>query len=225
MYVCVCVCVCVCACVSDSGKQHVSCFGTSVYMSMYVQHACVCITGQYMKAFQCKVPGVFVQYCVCWCVNKCVFAAFEHVWIKFASRFIVCVYNGDSSLKVKSWKYNLICRRQLRISSPQLCFTLCVCKRKDMSPIGKPRGEEGRHHEVVGVIFIPVPLVMVHGFHGAPNKTKGIRWTCSTVEKERERERERMNLWTLVFWRTEKKFVATKTLRTNWSLPSTSSAR
>lgn len=68
------------------------------------------------------------------------------------------------------------------------------------------------HHRAVGVIFIPVQLVMVHKFHGAPNRTEGISWICSTVEggREREGEREGETSW--------QNFTgATKAFRMDWN--------
>lgn len=61
-----------------------------------------------------------------------------------------------------------------------VCVHVCVCLSKGL--IWKPRGDEGHHHWLVGVIFIPVQLVMVQGFCGAPRKTEGIRQTCCAVE-------------------------------------------
>lgn len=58
-----------------------------------------------------------------------------------------------------------------------VCMYVCVCQM-----IWKPRGDEGHHHWLAGVIFIPVQLVMVQGFRGAPRKTEGIRQTCCAVE-------------------------------------------
>lgn len=57
-------------------------------------------------------------------------------------------------------------------------YSVCLSKRL----IWKPRGDEGHHHWLVGVIFIPVQLVMVQGFRGAPRKTEGIRQMCCAVE-------------------------------------------
>lgn len=152
--------------------------------------------------------SIYWVFCVCEWIEVCVccicVSRVAQSWIK--SVFYVCL-----QLKM-----------QLCISSQQPCPTLrvFVCERKGMSPVWKPKGGIMRWW---GVIFIPVPLVMVHGFHGAPNKTEGIRWTCSTVERESGRERE----VSISFLKNRKKawmytkvdiFVATKALRTRWKV-------